>query len=76
MIFVLSIYLILANLSYSGLRASLTPFHNLLQNGVRNGGMNKQKKNYSLFCFFITPFSTPFCSKLWNEVGDALKHQE
>ena len=60
MIFVLSIYLILANLSYSGLRASLTPFHNLLQNGVRNGGMNKQKKVTHFFVCSLLHFPLHF----------------
>ena len=50
------------------IRASPTPLHNLLQNGV----MNKQKINYSLFCLFITPFPTLFYSKLWSGVGYAL----
>ena len=59
-------------------RASLSSLHNLLQNGVENRILKKQKNDYSIngeifYFLFILYFLLYFWSKLWSGNGDALR---
>ena len=60
-------------------RSSSSPLHNLLQNGVGNRVMKKQKSDYSIngvifYCLCILYFPLHIWSKLWSGDGDALRY--